>query len=993
MDYRSEWRKSKVDEELIDLNVTPLKGMSSLDYLLYSNRLPRNNDGRVNTHILKRYEHTGDGGWWCSGLDVLTGKEDLWGCFKPAHPRVCDDNNKVIKYEHPPMEKTGLFALRVPSRLWEKIALKHNVDLSQVEHSNFWSWLKDNPSVPLCITEGAKKAGTLLSAGYPAIALPGVNNGYRTPRDDAGKRIARAHLIPQLQLFAQQGREIYIVFDQDSRPKSIKAVNAAIGKMGTLLMQAKCKVKVVSWTSQLGKGVDDLIGQHGQLAFADAYKKASSFETWKAQSLGCLTYNTDLELNSAFLPKLENLSNAPLVAIKSPQGTGKTECLAQIVQEAITQSRPILVIGHRIKLVEELCQRFGIEYINKVKDKSVSKAYGMCIDSLHPDSKSQFDPTDWSNALIILDEVEQVLWHALNSSTCCSNRVAILKSLKQLIQQVIGGGGQIFIADADLSDISLDYLIALSEVDLLPYVIVNRWLPKAEATYPVYYYKENAPKRILKDLTREVENGGKAFVCLSAQQLKSQWGTQTLESYLQQQFPRLKILRIDSESLSEPEHPAYKCLNNLNDLLPNYDLVLASPSIETGISIDIRGHFTSVWGIAQGVQTATSVCQALGRVRENVPRYLWAAAYGFNKIGNGATSLPALINSGERLTQLNIRLLQQSDIGSWDEINTQFQAESLLCWAKMAIRVNVAMLNYRESILNHLSLNGHEILDSKNKKSKQTEEESKQTKESLLEIVKIVQEENYIAHCQSIVKATILSQQEYQSLKKSPLKSPKQKILLRKYILNERYGVPITVELIERDDKNWHSKLRLNYFLTLGRPYLTDRDALVAQRILKQGDGMIFLPDFNSSQLGASVRVLEILGLPNLLKTPLRQLSNRDEDLQAMAKLALEHRKEIKSITGINITQTATPMLILRNLFSCIGYGLEYICCRGSGRNRVRIYQIAQMQDDREQIFAQWLSQDRSNPGRSEPELLEEAINTKPVRTSSASSLQLTMDL
>jgi Domain of unknown function (DUF3854) len=993
MDYRSEWQKSCVDEELIDLNVTPLKGLNSLDYLLYSDQLPRNNDGRVNSQILKRYEHTTDGGWWCSGLDVLTGKEDLWGCFKPVHPRTTDDAKKIIKYEHPPMEKTGLFALRVPPKLWEKIARKNHLEFSPAEHTNFWSWLIANPSVPLCITEGAKKAGTLLSAGYPAIALPGVNNGYRTPKDNNGRKIAKAHLIPQIQLFAQPGRDIYIIFDQDSRAKSIKAVNAAIAKMGGLLVQAKCKVKVVTWASELGKGVDDLIGQQGQAGFDAAYQKATSFDAWKAHSLGNLTYSANLEINSTFLPKLEIPANTNLVAIKSPQGTGKTQFLATIVQKAISQSRPVLVIGHRIKLVEELCQRFGIEYISQIEQKNLSRAYGLCIDSLHADSKAQFDPHEWSDALVILDEVEQVFWHALNSSTCSSNRVAILQSLKQLVQQVTGGGGQIFIADADLSDVSLDYLIALSEIELSPYVIVNRWLPKPEQTYPVYYYQENTPKRILKDLTKELQNGGKAFVCLSAQQLKSQWGTLNLESYLKQELPKLKILRIDSESLSEPEHPAYNCLNNLNDLLPSYDIVLASPSIETGVSIDIRGHFTSVWGIAQGVQSATSVCQALGRVRENIPRHLWAAPYGFNKVGNGATSLAHLLNSGERLTQLNIRLLQQSDIEGWDEVNTQFQAESLLCWAKMAIRVNVSMLHYRESILNHLSSSGHPLIDSKNKKIKPTLEENQQPKESLSEIIKVVQQENYLAQSQSIIKAPLLTEQEYQNLKKSPIKSPQQRFSLRKYILKQRYGIPITVELIERDDKGWYPKLRLNYFLTVGRSYLTDRDALVAQKILQQGNGTFFLPDFNNSQLGASVGVLEILGLPDLLRSRSRELSNHEPDIQTMSQLALRHRQEIKAVTGVGITQNATPMLILRQLLSCIGYSLNYIRARGSGQNRTRIYQIAEPQDDREKIFAQWLRRDMSNPGSSEPQFLEEIIPKDSTPKLSSLPVQLTIDL
>ena len=164
----------------------------------------------------------------------------------------------------------------------------------------------------------------------------------------------------------------------------------------------------------------------------------------------------------------------------------------------------------------------------------------------------------------------------------------------------------------------------------------------------------------MRDLERHIREGGKPFVCLSAQKIKSQWGTCTLEAYLKQQFPKLKILRIDSESLADPTHPAYGCITSLNQL-SNYDVVLASPVIETGVSIDIRGHFTSVWGIAQGIQSENSVRQALGRVRENLPRFVWVAAHGFNHVGNGSTSIPSLLTSGKSLTQVNIKFLQQSD--------------------------------------------------------------------------------------------------------------------------------------------------------------------------------------------------------------------------------------------------------------------------------------------------------------------------------------------
>jgi alkylated DNA repair dioxygenase AlkB len=51
-----------------------------------------------------------------------------------------------------------------------------------------------------------------------------------------------------------------------------------------------------------------------------------------------------------------------------------------------------------------------------------------------------------------------------------------------------------------------------------------------------------------------------------------------------------RILRIDSESVSDPNHPAFGCISHLNEILTQYDLVIASPSLETGVSIDIKGQ-------------------------------------------------------------------------------------------------------------------------------------------------------------------------------------------------------------------------------------------------------------------------------------------------------------------------------------------------------------------------------------------------------------------
>lgn len=538
MNYLLEWQKSGVDEQLTRLNVNALEGSIAQEYLLYSDELPRRNDGRVSSYILKRYQHTQEGGWWCSGVDLLTGEDDLWGCFKPKFPR--SSFNKLIKYEHPPATPSGLFALRVPPHLWQQIAHRSGIDnIPQNTHKSqdnrqFWQWLMENPTIPLCITEGAKKAGALLSAGYAAIALPGVHNGYRTPKNEQGERIGKSRLIPQLEKLATPGRQIYITFDQDTKPSTIKAVNSAIRKLGYLLTQAACTVKVITWNPQQGKGVDDLMANEGQKAFDLAYKKAVSLDTWKAQQLSQLTYHPSLELNCRYLDNISIPENEKLIAIKSPKGTGKTQFLEKIVKQALSRQQWVLVIGHRVKLVEELCHRFGIKYITEVRDKTDHQClgYGLCLDSLHPHSQAQFQAANWSNGVVIIDEVEQVLWHGLNSDTCKGNRVAILKSLKTLMQNVLGGEGKVFIADADLSDISLNYLMNLAGVSFLPYIIDNQWKPEENNTWKVYNYQDTTPKKLVKDLVKHIQQGGKPFICLSAQKLTSQWGTLSLEAYL-----------------------------------------------------------------------------------------------------------------------------------------------------------------------------------------------------------------------------------------------------------------------------------------------------------------------------------------------------------------------------------------------------------------------------------------------------------------------------
>lgn len=982
MNHLQEWGQSCVDDQVTRLNAIPLEGLRPYDYLLYSDAIPRRNDGRLTNPILKRYQHLEKGGWWCSGIDVLTGEYDLWGCFKPLQPRRYN-NKKLIKYEHPPKTPTGLFALRVPVYIWQRIASRYNLKVLPTDINpkkpdlGFWQWLINNPSIPLCITEGAKKSGALLTAGFAAVALPGINGGYRVAKDKLGNKISKPRLIPQLVKLIGKGREIYLAFDQDSKPNTIKSVDAAIGQTGYLLTQAGCNVKVITWNSEYGKGVDDLIANQGVNSFELAYQNALALNNWKAKLLTRLTYPRSLKINRRYIGKISIPNSAKFIAIKSPKGTGKTKFLQKIVRQALTHQKPVLVIGHRVRLLEDLCQRFGIKYIteiDKVQLETVT-AYGLCIDSLHPNSQASFNPANWNNAVVIIDEIEQVLWHGLNSNTCTQQRVAILKCFSNLMQNVLGGEGKVVIADADLSDIAIEYLTDLSGIAIEPFIIENEWQPGPQESWQVNNYTETTPERLVKDLENHIRQGGKPFVCLSAQKLQSQWGTQSLEAYLQAQFPLTKILRIDSESLANPNHPAYGCISKLPEILPLYDIVLASPSIETGVSIDLRGHFTSVWAIACGIQGENSVRQALGRLRENVPRFIWVAPYSFHQIGNGSTSIASLLASENRLTQLNITLLQQSDFAALDAWDKNFQSESLTCWAKMAVRFNASMLHYRESVLIALENEGHQVTDippitreiNSSKSSKNSgnltlvnhniySPENSTENISLTAAIAATIDKNYQANCDAIALAEELSDRAYQDIKKRLIKTTEQRHAQRKYELQQRYHIPVTAELVLKDDRGWYTQLQLHYYLTVGRPYLAERDAMMAKKLLELGTGNLFSPDFNRFQIGAAIGIMEMLGIPVLLADNNRELRNTDTDLLEMTALALRHRCTIKTVMGIGLANNnVSPITIIRRFLDKIGYNIKCIRYESNNKKRLRVYQIVNPDDGRFAVFEKWL--------------------------------------
>jgi hypothetical protein len=251
--HLQEWINSCVLPEIIAANVISCVGDNAYERLLYGlDRSDRLNTGRLREKWLKRYDHLDHGGWWCSGIDLISLEPSLWGCFKPDRPKLY--RGKALKYESPPNCRTGIFALDVRGKALEKFpeCTRDKID------PKFWEWVIGNTRFPIVITEGAKKAGAVLSQGVAAIALSGI---YNFTDDEL--------LKPEIRRLIGPGREFIIAFDQDSRWNVRNNVTAALKKLAEQLQDSGAQVSILHWEYEDGKGIDDFIALNGSGEFSE----------------------------------------------------------------------------------------------------------------------------------------------------------------------------------------------------------------------------------------------------------------------------------------------------------------------------------------------------------------------------------------------------------------------------------------------------------------------------------------------------------------------------------------------------------------------------------------------------------------------------------------------------------------------------------------------------------------------------------------------------
>lgn len=866
------------------------------------------------------------GGWWCSGLDPATGWRQLqgWGCFKPDRPRLDPAKGKPRKYEHPIAAPARLFWLAVPAVVAQGIADHFALTLPADVAADatgtagaFWRWWAQTPALPLAITEGAKKAAALLSAGVPAIALPGIWNG--APKDAATGRPA---LHPDLAAVPLRGRACSILFDRSDR--SDPAEPKAARRLARLLLAAGAAAITAGTPPAPHKGADDAIAAGlGWEALAAALPPLSAADT-AAPVLPRLRAPDQIAPAGRYLGEacpLPGPEVARLLALAAPMGAGKTEAIAAAVAPLLAVGVRVLLVTHRRSLGAALADRLGLPWGEDAAPGSDLRQQGLalCIDSLCPGSGLQITPGDWRGCVVVIDEAAAVLAHALSGTgtAIASRRPAVLETLSGLL----AGSSQVIAADAQLSAPVLEALEAATGARAL--LIASEHRPAAGRDLVIHPSRDSWRAELIAQLQAR----RRLWIATTAAKPGAQNAAQNLALLTLQHWPEARVLVVDGDTVADDDHDAARLAGDPDGIASRYDVVICSPAVAAGLSVTLRGHFAAVLVAAGGTTDPEAVAQAAARVRDDCPRHLFAPAQSPGaqlRTGSGDTDPARLLQRlGEHEAATVAQLLAA---GGWSPERNE-AGPWMRLWAQLAAIRNGQRLAYRATVCALLEREGYRATIAEPLAADATA-----TAQAAAEALEAIAAEAQAADDAALIAAEPLTAADARELARKRKRTPAERAQLARYRVAEAWGLgadPPTAELLEADRQALSRRARFGWVLRSieARQLVARHDQATAAALAP--DGRPWAPDLCRETIGPKVAAADALGLPAWLErsdptdgsNPAAWFTAADPALAQLQALATAHAASLRQVLGVSPGQRATTTL--RQLLALTGHRLE----------------------------------------------------------------------
>lgn len=895
------------------------------------------------------------GGWWCSGLDPLADWAPMgWGCFKPDRPRWDGERGRARKYEHPIKVAARSFWLAVPAVVARKIAQRQGLPLPLEVAADadgtagaFWRWWAREPRLPLVIGEGAKKSAALLSAGVPAVALPGIWNG--APRDPATDRPA---LLADLAAVPLGGRTCWVLFDHSDSKQGRRDVAKASRRLARLLAGAGAAAVLIGTPPGPEKGADDYLAAGRLLEDLDLAPLAPEPVLPRLRAADRVAPAGQYLGQVCPIPTPER---ARVVALACPMGSGKTEAIAAAVTPLLQAGTRVVLLTHRRGIGSDQAARMGLPWADEAAPGCDLRQQGiaLCIDSLCADSGLRFRAGDWAGAVVVIDEAAQVIAHALmaNGTAVAQRRPRVLATLAELLAHA----AQVIAADAQLSDPVLQALEAAAGARAL--LIASHHRP-ADGRSLVNHPNRDSWRVALQE---HLQQQRRLWISTTAQQPGAPNSAQNLAALVHQHWPSARVLVVDSETVADPGHPASQLATDPDGIAAAHDVVVATPAIAAGLSVTLQGHFAAVFGWAGGTTDPAGVVQALARVRDGCPRHLYAperSPGGALRVGCGSTDPAALLR---RLAEHEAAAVAQLlAAGGWSPTSNS-AGPWLPCWAQLAATLNGQRLAYRATVLALLEREGYAIerLDSISEgidgctlrvflqllgtgidpaelvgrsigdvpiEKLQRAVQQQATANRMADQLKAIATASQAAADQAVIAAEPLTDREAAELQKRRRLTPAERARLQRHRIATAWGLGATAptpELLEAARDGLDRRMRFGWMVrsTDARQLVARADLAAAHALAPGGDA--WSPDLCRELQGPRLAAADALGLPTWLDRAERGewFTAEDQQLQELQALTTTHAGSLAQVLGITPAKRATTTL--RQLLALAGYRLE----------------------------------------------------------------------
>jgi hypothetical protein len=258
-----------------------------------------------------------------------------------------------------------------------------------------------------------------------------------------------------------------------------------------------------------------------------------------------------------------------VIILKAPHGIGKTKDVGTLfADDAKADGERFVATCHRISLVDELGRRLDLDSYH---DRVTERGLAVCVNSIVTAELKDYCATAEN---VFIDEFSQVLNHIVGDA------VEDNKRLYGQFKTMVSNAKRLIISDADLSDRDIAWLEYCRPDDVFR---IYEMKPDNSALHCTFQQGRKAADVAMGAIISDLDEGKKLIVATDSKKKAAK-----LEELIARERPDVRCLSVHRDNAGCKRQKAFT--DDPNGQCVEYDIVIHSPTISSGISIEVD-HF------------------------------------------------------------------------------------------------------------------------------------------------------------------------------------------------------------------------------------------------------------------------------------------------------------------------------------------------------------------------------------------------------------------